>query len=109
MAEIEIITRNDVESRVLKAQGPVALDFYQASCTPCRALEPKLERVAREYAGQLPVYRVDIDRDLSVARRFEVMSIPTVLIFRAGKEVARLDRLITEDDLRAVFDRVASA
>ncbi len=51
------------------------------------------------------IYRVDIDRDLPVAQRFGVMSIPTVLVLRAGKEVARLDGLITEDDLRAAFDR----
>ncbi len=104
MANVVSLTGRELEAKVLQ-EGPVLLDFYQASCAPCRALEPRLERVAREYAGWAPVYRVDIDRDLPVAQRFGVMSIPTVLVLRAGKEVARLDGLITEDDLRAAFDR----
>jgi thioredoxin-like negative regulator of GroEL len=81
------------------------LDFFQATCPPCRVLEPRLERVAEQYAGRLPVHRVDIDRDLPVAQRFGVMSIPTVLIFRGGSEVKRLDGLIKEDELRAAFEQ----
>lgn len=109
MAKVVTLTTNEIESKVLHEPGPFALDFYQASCAPCRVLAPRLERVAQAYAGQLPVYRVDIDRDLWVAQRFGVMSIPTVLIVRAGKEVERLDGLIREVDLRAAFDRAIRA
>jgi len=56
-----------------------------------------------------PVYRVEIDRDLAIAERFGVMSIPRVLIFRGGTEVARLDGLIREDELRAAFERATRA
>lgn len=82
--------------------------FYQASCPPCRALEPRLERAARQYQDRLPVYRVDIDRDMPVAERFGVKSIPTILVFRSGKEVARLDGLTTDRDLIAAVDRAAA-
>ncbi len=105
MSEIQAISRADVEAKVLQARGPVAVDFYQATCPPCRVLEPRLERVAQAYRGRLPVYRVDIDRDLQVAERFGVMSIPTVLVVRAGKEVERLDGLITEAQLRQAFEQ----
>ena len=71
-------------------------------------LEPRLERVARPYAGRFPFYRVDIEQDMPVAERFGVMSIPTVLILRGGKEIERLDGLIREDDLAAAFDRALS-
>ncbi len=91
MSEIQAISGPDVEAKVLQARGPVAVDFYQATCPPCHVLEPRLERVAQQYRGRLPVYRVDIDRDLQVAARFGVMSIPTVLVVQAGKEVERLD------------------
>src|SRR5712691_952460 len=87
MATIEVLTHSELESKVLQAPGPVALDFYQASCAPCRALSPRLERIGRQYADHLPVYRMDIDRDVAVAERFGVSSIPTVLVLRAGKEV----------------------
>lgn len=93
----------EIEAKVLQVAGPVLLDFYQASCPPCRVLEPRLERIAARYAGRVPVYRVDVDRDLAVAERFGVMSLPTVLVFRDGKEIARLDGLVTEADLGATF------
>ncbi len=66
----------------------VALDFYQASCPPCRALEPGLEKIARQYENRLPVYPVDIDCDMAIAERFGVKSIPTILVVRGGGEVA---------------------
>ena len=109
MATIEILTHSELESKVLQVPGPVALDFYQASCAPCRALSPRLERVAQQYAGRVPIYRVDIDRDLAVVERFGVQSIPTVLVQRAGKEVERLDGLIREADLSAAFERAMHA
>jgi thioredoxin 1 len=97
----------DVESKVLGAQGPAVLDFYQASCPPCRALEPRLERMAAQYADKVPLDRVNIDRDLPVAQRFDVMSLPTVLVFRDGKEIERLDGLVTDAQLKAAFERAA--
>lgn len=109
MTQIETLTGSEIESNVLQAPGTVVLDFYQASCQPCRALEPRLERVAQQYQGQLRVYRVDLDRDLPVAERFDVTSLPTVLIFRDGKETERLDGLVRESDLAAAFDRTIRA
>jgi thioredoxin len=106
---IAILTRREIEAKVLEAPGPVAVDFYQASCAPCRALEPRIDRVAQEYSGRVAVYRIDVDRDLPVAERFGVLSLPTVLILKVGKEVRRLDGLITEADLRAAFERATRA
>jgi thioredoxin len=106
---VQTVTADDVELKVLRLPGPAVLDFYQASCPPCRMLEPRLERAAEQYTGRLPVYRMDIDRDMAVAERFPVMSIPTLLILRNGQEVERLDGLITEADLEAAFDRATRA
>ncbi len=109
MAKVVTLTTNEIESKVLHEPGPFALDFYQASCAPCRILAPRLERVAQAYAGQLPVYRVDIDRDLWVAQRFGVMSIPTVI--SPSKRSTSLPALTIskEVDLRAAFDRAIRA
>ncbi len=109
MDSIQEVSLREIESAVRRAQGPIALDFYQASCPPCRVLEPRLERIAQEYAGRVAVYRIDVDRNLPVAKRFGVMSLPTVLIVKAGEEVGRLDGLITEADLWAAFDRATRA
>ena len=84
------------------------LDFYQATCAPCRALEPRLEAVAQQHAGRIPVSRIDIERDLSIAERLGVRSIPTVLIFTNGNETERLDGLITDQQLPAAFEHTAT-
>ncbi len=70
MDSIQDVGLPEIESAVRLAQGPMALDFYQASCPPCRVLEPRLKRVAQEYAGRVAVYRIDVDRNLPVAERF---------------------------------------
>lgn len=107
MPVIETLESREVQGRVLEARGPVALDFYGESCPPCRALEPRLERVTRRFEGRLPVFRVDAERDLSVTEGFGVTGLPTVLVFRDGQEVERLDGLIKEDDLTSAFERAA--
>ena len=99
MPIIETLESGDLQSKVLEAQGPAALDFYGKSCPPCRSLEPRLERVAKQYESRVPVYRVDAERDLTVAESFGVTSLPTVLDLRDGREVERLDGLIREEDL----------
>lgn len=63
MATIETLTSDKLEAQAFHTTRPVALDFYQANCPPCRTLEPRLERVAEQYAGRLAVYRVDIEHD----------------------------------------------
>ena len=109
MATIQLLRPGELTSKVLQARGAVVLDFYQATCPPCRALEPRLERVARDYAGRVAVYRVDIDEDSTVTERFRVNSLPTVLVLRDGAEAERLDGLITEEQLREAFERAARA
>ena len=106
MPAITTVTAHELDAKL--GSGPVALDFYQASCPPCRALEPRLERIAAQYRGRVPVYRIDIDRDMPVAERFGVKSIPTILLLEAGREIERLDGKITDRDLEVSFERLAS-
>jgi thioredoxin 1 len=79
--------------------GLVLLDFWQASCAPCRALEPRLERFAANHPGRFTGYRIDVDTDTPTVARYGVMSIPTLLLLRSGQEIARLDGLIRDEDL----------
>jgi thioredoxin 1 len=83
--------------------GLVLLDFWQASCAPCRALEPRLAEFAGQHPGAFDGYRIDVDADPATVDAFDVMSIPTVVLLRDGDEVARLDGLIRPDDLHAML------
>ena len=107
MATIQLLRPGELTSKVFQARGAVVLDFYQATCPPCRALEPRLERVAQGYAGRVAVYRIDVGQDPTVTERFRVNSLPTVLVLRDGQEAERLDGLVTEEQLREAFERAA--
>jgi thiol-disulfide isomerase/thioredoxin len=88
----------EIESAVRLAE-PVALDFYQASCPPCRVLEPRLKRVAQEYAGRVAVYCIDVDRNLPVAERFEVI---VSLLCLSGRR-AKKSGALTASSRRPIF------
>src|SRR6267378_6942863 len=78
----------DVEVRGSKL--PVLVDFWAAWCGPCRATAPTIEEIAGEYAGRLKVVKLDTDESQDIAIQFQVMSIPTVMLFKDGKVVERL-------------------
>ncbi len=94
---------------VTAGSGLVLLDFWQASCAPCRALEPRLAELADQHPGAFDGYRVDVDADPGAVDAFDVMSIPTVVLLRDGREVARLDGLIRPDDLQAMLADATSS
>ncbi len=75
---------------VLNADVPVVVDFFASWCAPCHAVAPTMEALARGYAGRALVAKVDVDSNQDVARRFRVMSLPTIAFFKHGREVERL-------------------
>ncbi len=77
------------EQEVLQADTPVLVDFWATWCAPCKAIAPMLEEVAKEQAGALKVVKVDIQANMATPRDFNVTSIPTLLVFKGGKEVGR--------------------
>jgi thioredoxin 1 len=87
----------------------VLLDFWQASCAPCRALEPRLEKLAQRRPGEFTGYRVDVDADPDTPAEFGVRSIPTLVLLRDGHEITRLDGLIRDADLDRALDDTADA
>ncbi len=83
----EIVSSSDFQSKVLDAQGKVLVDFFAAWCGPCRMVAPVLDEVAAEKAGEVTVVKVDIDQSPDIARRYGVMSVPTLALFENGEIV----------------------
>ncbi len=83
MAEI-ILNKDNFESEVLKSDMPVLVDFWAAWCGPCKMLAPTIAELAKEYEGKVKVCKYNIDDDASVAIKYGVASIPTVLLFKDG-------------------------
>lgn len=99
-----------VFDRVLAdAPVPVVVDFYADWCGPCKMMAPVLDRVAGERAGDVLFAKVDTDRNPGVSRRFGIASIPTLIAFRGGREVARRMGALPRSQLDALVDQALSA
>ncbi len=87
MAEL-VITNENFEKEVLGADKPVVVDFWAPWCGPCRMMGPILEEFAKEFEGKYIVGKVNVDDEEELAGRFNVMSIPTIKVFKNGQETA---------------------
>ncbi|KKT88281.1 MAG: Thioredoxin [Candidatus Collierbacteria bacterium GW2011_GWD2_45_10] len=82
-------TDQNFNDEVLKSETPVLVDFYADWCGPCRLVSPIVDELANTYEGKIKVGKVDVDANSKIAGDYGVMSIPTVILFQNGKEVAR--------------------
>ena len=88
MTELKITAAN-FENEVLRSDQPVVLDFSAAWCGPCKRLAPVLHASAEENAGTLKVGKINVDEQMELAMRFQVSSIPMLVVFKDGKAVAK--------------------
>lgn len=89
-ANVIEVTDDNFEADVAKSEQPVLVDFWAAWCAPCRAIAPHVEALADQYAGQVKVGKCDIDSNPMVPSKYEVRSIPTLLMFKGGQVIGQL-------------------
>ncbi|MEG0763030.1 MAG: thioredoxin [Oscillospiraceae bacterium] len=98
-----VLTNDNFDEQVLKSEIPVMVDFWADWCGPCRMLAPTVEQISKDEEGKLKVCKLDIDAEPELAQRYEVMSIPTVIVFANGEEKARSVGLVPKDKLMAML------
>jgi thioredoxin 1 len=101
---IELITDDTFSAAT--AAGVVLVDFYADWCGPCRMLSPVLERLAKDIQGKAKIVKVDTDKAEKTASAFRITSIPTLILFKDGKEVERVVGLRDEQALKAMISKV---
>ena len=75
--------------KIVREEGLVFVDFFATWCGPCKMLTPEIEKLAEEYDGKAKVLKIDIDKEVHLAQRFSVVSIPTLFVFKDGRLVDR--------------------
>ena len=101
----EMVTSSDFEEKVLKSDVPVLVDFFATWCGPCRMIAPAVEEVAADFEGRAVVGKVDVDEQTELARRFGIMSIPTLIVMKDGKVVEQAVGARGKADIAAMLER----
>jgi len=83
------LTEDNFQKEVLESNMPVMVDFSASWCMPCQIVSPVLEELAKTYERKLKIGKLDVDQNNTLAQKFGILSVPTIIFFKNGKEVKR--------------------
>ena len=104
MSEIVHVTDTTFDSEVLKADGPVLVDFWADWCGPCKMIAPILDDVSTDYSGKLKVAKLNIDENPATPPKYGIRGIPTLMIFKGGNVEATKVGAVSKSQLTAFID-----
>ena len=103
MAEILQTSQDTFQADVLEAQTPVLVDFTAVWCGPCKMLDPIVKQLAQDWDSQVKVVKLDVDTNPDLAIQYQVMGVPTLMLFKGGQAVERVSGYQPKDRLEKKF------
>ena len=100
------VIRQDNFTEAIKSQKPILIDFWASWCGPCRMLSPVIDSISEEYEAQLDVGKVNVDEEGALAAQFGIVSIPTVILFKDGREAKRIIGVHDADEYRDEIEKL---
>lgn len=103
------IDEKNFKDEVLGSETPTMVDFWAPWCGPCHIMEPIIEEVAKEYSGKVKVGKINVDENQVLSSQYGIMSIPTILIFKAGKIVGQIVGARPKSDLTEALNKTLAS
>jgi len=93
------LAKGDFNKKVIKSDKPVLVDFFASWCGPCQMMTPIIAELEKKMKDEAEIYSVDVDKETELANKFQIMSIPTILIFKKGKITEQFNGVATKEEL----------
>lgn len=103
------LTDDTFDQEVLKSDKPVLVDFWAEWCMPCKMIAPIMEELAKDYDGQVKIAKLDIDENNQTASQYQVMSIPSLLLYKDGEVVERIVGVVPKEQIEGILDSYAQS